>query len=389
MNTRRGWRRWLAAVLLAALAACDSDPAPESDAHAPAALPLPSHRQAGLPDFNAYYDETGSARMGQLVRRSADLCSTVGVMLSAPEPSNFDLVRERWRSAHDAYLAAVPFVAAVEAGPAYAAAATPPSEYIDAWPMLAGYIDYTADHPRSGIVFDTTVSIEPAGLIDQHQLTDASEVSIGFHAMEFLLWGEDGGRPLADFETNAEGEEVQRRRLYLAALCRLLETQVRQVATAWDSMLDASRVAGSVADQHELRKRLSGLRAIIRTELLKRRLEALQGTSDPDLECAFGGPPLCGLAALGSTLQTLYVGDAGNTPRRDLAGLAAAIDPQLGSGLEHTVHDALESLYKLAYPDQLGALSQSIASLQGWASETRTLQQAMSGATGAAADGGR
>lgn len=382
------WKQVAAVLALALLAACDSDPEPGSGDRAPAALPLPSHRQAGLPDFNAYYEETGTARMQQAVRSAAELCSTIGVMLSSPDDSNFDLARQRWQQAHEAYLAALPFVRSVEAGPAYSAAPTPPGSRIDAWPVLAGYIDYTEHHPRSGIVFDTTIGVEPGVLLDQHQLTDASEVSIGFHAMEFLLWGEEGKRPVADFEA-ADVEERQRRRAYLAAGCRLLETQIRQVATAWESMLGPNRVPGSVADQHELRKRLSGLRAVIGEDLLIRRLRALQGTSDPDLECPFSGAPLCGLEPVSATLQTLYVGDAGTDPRRDLAGLAGAIDPELGSGLEHTVQDALELLSTMNYPDQLTGLDRSIVVLQGWASETRTLQRALSTAPGEGADGNR
>ncbi|HAJ76315.1 MAG TPA: hypothetical protein DCM64_07650 [Gammaproteobacteria bacterium] len=59
------------------------------------------------------------------------------------------------------------------------------------WPILPGYIDYVAGFADSGIVQDTTVALNIPALQEQHGLFGLSEVSLGFHVIEFLIWGEN------------------------------------------------------------------------------------------------------------------------------------------------------------------------------------------------------
>lgn len=61
--------------------------------------------------------------------------------------------------------------------------------YIDSWPMMPGYIDSIEGFPNSGIVNDVTLEISKSNLRHQHGLTFSGEVSVGFHAIEFMLWG--------------------------------------------------------------------------------------------------------------------------------------------------------------------------------------------------------
>ena len=60
---------------------------------------------------------------------------------------------------------------------------------IDSWPIMPGYIDSIPGFPNSGIVNDITLTLDEKNLRNQHGLTSPDEVSIGFHAIEFLLWG--------------------------------------------------------------------------------------------------------------------------------------------------------------------------------------------------------
>ncbi len=61
------------------------------------------------------------------------------------------------------------------------------------WPILAGYIDSVEGYIDSGIVHDINVDLTAETLRQQHGLFDVTEATLGFHVIEFLLWGEPDG----------------------------------------------------------------------------------------------------------------------------------------------------------------------------------------------------
>jgi putative iron-regulated protein len=72
-------------------------------------------------------------------------------------------------------------------------------EELDSWPIEAGYIDYLPLYPLSGIVNDQTLQITEKSILLQHGFSDARYASIGFHPMEFLLFGQNQSRSAKDF----------------------------------------------------------------------------------------------------------------------------------------------------------------------------------------------
>lgn len=68
---------------------------------------------------------------------------------------------------------------------------------IDQTPLLPGYIDEIKGYPKSGYIF-STLPIDRETLNKEHQFADSAYVSMGFHAIEFLLWSE-GNRTYNDF----------------------------------------------------------------------------------------------------------------------------------------------------------------------------------------------
>lgn len=85
-----------------------------------------------------------------------------------------------------------------------------------------GFIDYTASQPNGGIIKDVTnyPNINQVNMISWHQSGGEYNAALGFHVLEFLLWGEDlslnttGVRNNSDYlQTSAENE---RRMKYLS-----------------------------------------------------------------------------------------------------------------------------------------------------------------------------
>ncbi len=112
-----------------------------------------------------------------------------------------------------------------------------PELRLNAWPLDEGFIDYVRGHPGSGIINDPAVPITQDTLIARNVLTDETHVSTGYHAIEFLLWGQDfadhaaGQRPVTDYIPGTPVNE--RRREYLKVVTRLVGQDLTLLVKAW------------------------------------------------------------------------------------------------------------------------------------------------------------
>ena len=109
-----------------------------------------------------------------------------------------------------------------------------PEGAINAWPLDENYIDYVVGAENGGIINDTKnfPTIDKKTLIDLNEKGGETNISIGFHAIEFLLWGQDsadtklkkpGQRPYTDFLTEGgTAKNQQRRAAYLKAVAEIL-----------------------------------------------------------------------------------------------------------------------------------------------------------------------
>src|SRR5690606_31905515 len=68
-----------------------------------------------------------------------------------------------------------------------------PEGLLNAWPLDEAYIDYVVGAPQSGIINNITEfpEITKELLISLNELDGEKNVSTGYHAIEFLLWGQD------------------------------------------------------------------------------------------------------------------------------------------------------------------------------------------------------
>ncbi|WP_372656166.1 imelysin family protein, partial [Halobacteriovorax sp.] len=68
-----------------------------------------------------------------------------------------------------------------------------PEGLLNAWPLDENYIDYVVGAPNSGIINNTQEypSITKELLISLNENDGEKNISTGYHAIEFLLWGQD------------------------------------------------------------------------------------------------------------------------------------------------------------------------------------------------------
>ena len=89
---------------------------------------------------------------------------------------------------------------------------------MNAWPLDEAYIDYVEGSPDAGIINlpDEYPTIDADLLVSLNEQGGEANISTGWHAIEFLLWGQDlstdgaGGRPVEDYTTRRQCRSPRR-----------------------------------------------------------------------------------------------------------------------------------------------------------------------------------
>ncbi|WP_419812236.1 imelysin family protein [Bacterioplanoides sp.] len=189
------------------LTACDSAPSDDvlqlkSEQHTETSdRPLSS--STDLSAFRAYVGLSAYTSLATAAEKALQLDQRLSTFLQHPDATHLVQVQSAWRDAYDAYLATLVY--------AYIPV-NDPAEWrqkgidyrttralLDSWPIEGGYIDHVPGYPFSGIVNDLTLELTEVTLQDQHGFSDPSYASLGYHPLEFMLWGANGDRDPADF----------------------------------------------------------------------------------------------------------------------------------------------------------------------------------------------
>lgn len=188
---------------------------------------------------------------------------------------------------------------------------------INAWPLDENMIDYTIDAEgklTSGNIIDTIGKFNPGGEdatevdvteITVEALTQLNEnggeanVSTGYHAIEFLLWGQDqdyenfledkvtngamtaGLRPLTDFTSD---KNKDRRLQYLKVVTQKLVQDLETVTSAWEkeqkdnaglyraALLGKANKDINIDEKTALKQIIAGMGVFIKSELANERI---------------------------------------------------------------------------------------------------------------------
>ena len=177
--------------------------------------------------------------------------SSIVTLADHVSSENLSLSKQAWLDAHSAYELTTlhRYFATQLIGEQNSLALMQLQYQINHWPIIPGYIDYVNGYPDSGIVYDINVTLDVDSLREQHGAFDIYEVTLGFHVIEFLLWGYDTdsvARPAADFDAVLEltPEETEsgysleqlsnnRRRLFLAVAADTLVEDFRALQSLW------------------------------------------------------------------------------------------------------------------------------------------------------------
>ena len=109
---------------------------------------------------------------------------------------------------------------------------------LNAWPLDEAYIDYVVGAPNTGLINDRSVALSSDVIVSMNELNGEKNISTGYHAVEFLLWGQDrdqasaGKRSATDY-VDGEAANADRRREYLGLLSSTIIDHLESVSAQW------------------------------------------------------------------------------------------------------------------------------------------------------------
>ena len=299
---------------------------------------------------------------------------------------------------------------------------------VNAWPLDEGLIDYVdADYYGSesdenalytaNVIANAKININGEE-VDASKITPEfisgtlqeaggieANVASGYHAIEFLLWGQDlngtdagsGNRPATDFSLeNCSNDHCDRRRQYLSAASDLLVADLEEMAANWQAGGVARKALEEAGPAGGLTTILTGMGSLSYGELAGERMKLglLLGDPEEEHDCFSDNTHNSHLYdAVG--IRNVYLGSytkvdgsvvSGPSLSELVAQKDAAIDGELKADLDATIA-SMETMARRAEATE--AYDQMIASgnaegnavvqaaIDGLVKQTRSIERAI------------
>jgi putative iron-regulated protein len=213
--------------------------------------------QPAAEDVLKTYSDIAQAGYEDSLATAKELDRAIDAFLAGPSGDSLDAAREAWLAARVPYQQTEVY--------RFGNAIVDDWEgRVNAWPLDEGLIDYVDagygtesdenDLYVANVVANPTLTIAGES-VDASEITPAllsdtlqeageieANVAIGYHAIEFLLWGQDlngtgpgaGARPYTDYDTaNCTNGNCDRRAAYLKAASTLLVDDLQEMVDNW------------------------------------------------------------------------------------------------------------------------------------------------------------
>ncbi|MEH6579832.1 MAG: imelysin family protein [Amphritea sp.] len=260
-------------------------------------------------DVLTTYADIALAKYEDSLATAQDLQRSVTQLLDAPSATTMQQARQTWIAARAPYQQSEVY--------RFGNAAVDDWEgRVNAWPLDEGLIDYVVA-PNYGTESDENLfytanviantrltvggvevdasKITPALLSETLHEIDGIEANVasGYHAIEFLLWGQDlngtkpgaGNRPATDFDLqNCSNGNCDRRRDYLQAATELLITDLQEMVVNWKTSGIAREDLMAKGEQSAIATILTGMGSLAYGELAGERTKLGLMLHDPEEE---------------------------------------------------------------------------------------------------------
>jgi putative iron-regulated protein len=239
-----------------------------------------------------------------------------------------------------------------------------PEGLINSWPLDESFIDYVVvkdeqgmdERMDGGIINDAEKfpEITALALSDANASVGEDTISTGYHAIEFLLWGQDlseegpGDRPYTDYVTGKEGTATNqaRRADYLRVVSGLLVDDLSTVNSAWlDGRSNYRADFLAMPPREALGKILLGMGSLAGGELSHERMEvAYVNQEQEDEHSCFSDNTLADLRNNATSVQNVLLGHYGDVEGPGVVDLVEAKSPALAEDLRSSIKNAIDEI---------------------------------------------
>jgi putative iron-regulated protein len=317
------------------------------------------------------YADIAAAKYQDSLTTAKALQAAVNAFVAAPADDTLQAARDAWLAARvpyqqtEVYRFGNPIVDDWEGR-------------VNAWPLDEGLIDYvdaayggpSEENPLATLNIVATPTLTLSGTeIDASTITPAlikdslheadgieSNVASGYHAIEFMLWGQDlngtgpgaGARPASDYMTGeaCTNGNCDRRAAYLVAATDLLVSDLEEMVANWADG-GAARAAVTADPTAGINAMLTGMGSLSYGEQAGERMRLGLLLNDPEEEHdCFSDNTHNSHFYDGLGIQNVYLGSytridgtvvSGPSLSELVAGTDAAVDQQLKGELEATM----------------------------------------------------
>ena|GEM_PF-3750473 len=218
----------------------------------------------------------------EVVRTAQTLHAKIETFTSSPSAVGLQAVKDAWLISREVYLQ-------TEVYKFYPAATE--RDTVNAWPIDASYVDYTERNSSTGLINDENFQLNAANILDRNQREGEQSISVGYHVIEFLLWGEDlsdgagsGERLFTDFVEGGTSLNADRRKQYLKLVGELLVSELESIRDEWKIDGASRRMLIEAETLQGLEQILGAMHVLSVFEISGEQLEVLLATRDPNEE---------------------------------------------------------------------------------------------------------
>lgn len=293
------------------------------------------------------------------------LKDVLNTFASEPTAEHFMAAKEAWLAARESYGPTEAFRFA--GGPIDVIDGEEgPEGLINSWPLDEAYIDYVKDvdgnNLYGGIINDTEAfpTVDRDLLVSLNMEGGEENVSTGYHAIEFLLWGQDltapeahqaGQRAHTDFLEGGEVPNADRRRGYLLICADLLIENLDILVTQWAENGPYRQKFLAQSEGAALGQMMTGIATLSKAELAGERTFVPYANRDQEDEhSCFSDNTHRDLRLNFNGIRDVYTGQNAGAKGPSLSDLIRMTDAELAKQIDDQLAKAEAAVYDTAVP---------------------------------------
>jgi putative iron-regulated protein len=210
---------------------------------------------------------------------------------------------------------------------------------------------------NAGIVNHPGTAVSIASLIVNNQVTDETDVTLGWHAIEFLLWGQDlsatgpGDRPVSDYIAGQGNND--RRRDYLKIATDRLAADLNRLVQAWapDVPDNYAAIFAALPPREAVGRIVNGMAVLAGEELMSERMAVgLDSGDQEDEHSCFSDTTHQDFVYDMKGIANVWTGEYPGYTGAGIRDLVAAVDPAVAAEVDALVADATARIAVLGDP---------------------------------------